>query len=104
MMLLMMKNQLKQITNKGKDVMDYNNEKVETVVLVWQLLRDYISHKERAEAAEHLVALLQDELSYDKRDLAQIAAVDHELSEALDVADEDAEEDLDQDTYDYDND
>lgn len=56
---------------------------VEQIAEIWQLLRDYIPVKDRSEAAEHLISMLE-ESGTDERAFSNLANLDHELADAID--------------------
>ena len=68
-----------------------HTDRIEAAVEMWQLLRDYVNHKDRADAAEHVIALLTD-WGFEKRELAQVANMDPELAEAWEQVDEDSDD------------
>jgi len=70
---------------------------------LWNELRRFLSTPDRAEAADAVVAVLIDN-DYDAEDIRQAFKGDKDIKQALESYIDDAEEDTDEDSEDYEED
>ncbi len=67
------------------------NNEIEFIVEVWEKLKDFISNKDKSEAAELMVRIVADNLS--ENDLRNLALSDSDLADAVDLVRSESEDD-----------